>query len=199
MRGRRAAGTLSEFRPRSEVPPPCLELCGTVRAVSPVVAAAPRMPSAISDTGEMTEIREARIDDVPDIVRIDPLGSLGATAIESLVRTAASLVAVSGSDITGFLARRERHFYGRDFVELLFVGPAHRRKGVGGSLMRRTLADAATSRVFTSTNQSNEAMQALLTSGDWVLSGILVGLDEVDPEHVFFHDVPCAAEASKQR
>jgi hypothetical protein len=56
--------------------------------------------------------------------------------------------------------------------------------------MRRTLVDAGTSRVFTSTNQSNEAMQALLMSGGWVLSGILVGLDEGDPERVFFHDVP---------
>jgi len=138
----------------------------------------------------MTEVREARIDDVPGIVRIDPLGSLDAAAIEALVRTAATLVAVSGNEITGFVARRERHFFGRDFVELLFVEPKHRRKGVGRSLLRRTLADAGTSRVFISTNQSNEAMQALLTSDGWLLSGILVGLDEGDPEHVYFRDAP---------
>ncbi len=138
----------------------------------------------------MNEIREARIDDVPDIVRIDPRGALRAAEVEWLVRSAACLVAVSGNAISGFGARRERHFYGRDFVELLFVESTQRRKGVGRSLMRRTLADAGTARVFTSTNDSNDAMQALLTSDDWVLSGVLDGLDEGDPEHVFFHDVP---------
>jgi ribosomal protein S18 acetylase RimI-like enzyme len=138
----------------------------------------------------MTEVRNARLDDVLAIARIDPLGSLRVAEIESLVRTEASLVAVSGNVIVGFLVRKVRHFYGRDFVELLFVAPAYRRRGVGQSLMRRTLADAATSRVFVSTNQSNEAMRALLASGGWVLSGILVGLDEEDPEHIYFHDVP---------
>jgi ribosomal protein S18 acetylase RimI-like enzyme len=138
----------------------------------------------------MTEVREARIEDVPGIVRIDPLGSLRAAEIEYLVRNESSLVAVSGNEITGFVARRERHFYGRDFVELLFVAPTHRRKGVARSLMRRMLEDAGTSRVFVSTNESNEAMRALLASDDWVLSGILVGLDDGDPEHVYFHDGP---------
>jgi GNAT superfamily N-acetyltransferase len=138
----------------------------------------------------IADIRDARLDDVPGIVRIDPLGSLGAAEIESLIRTGACLVAVSGDEITGFLARRRRHFYGRDFVELLFVAPTHRREGLGRALMQRTLADAETSRVFVSTNESNEAMRRLLESDGWALSGILVGLDEGDPEHVFFHDAP---------
>jgi GNAT superfamily N-acetyltransferase len=148
------------------------------------------MQQDLSNTGGMAEVREARLDDVLGIVGIDPLGSLRTAEIESLIRTAACLVAVSGGAITGFLARRKRHFYGRDFVELLFVSPSHRHKGVGRALMQRTLADAETSRVFVSTNESNEAMRALLTSDGWVLSGVLVGLDEGDPEHVFFHDAP---------
>jgi GNAT superfamily N-acetyltransferase len=118
---------------RRESPLPSLEVCGT-RARGLVGCESGGL-LAVHDLRYwfgMTEIRETRIDDVPGIVRIDPFGSLGAAAIESLVRTAASLVAVSGSEITGFVARSERHFYGRDFVELLFVEPAHRRKGVGG-------------------------------------------------------------------
>ena len=138
----------------------------------------------------MTEVRQARLEDVPGIVSIDPLGSLRVAEIGLLIRTAARLVAVSGGVITGFLARRARHFFGCDFVELLFVAPAHRRKGVGRALMQRTLADAETKRVFVSTNESNEAMRALLTSDGWAFSGALVGLDEDDPEHVFFQDAP---------
>jgi ribosomal protein S18 acetylase RimI-like enzyme len=147
-------------------------------------------PPRISDTRGVTEVREARLHDVPAIVQIDPLGGLGVAEIESLIRTAACLVAAQEGAITGFVARRRRHFFGRDFVELLFVAPAHRRKGVGRSLMERALAGAETSRVFVSTNESNEAMRALLTSAGWVRSGVLVGLDEGDPEHVFFHDKP---------
>jgi GNAT superfamily N-acetyltransferase len=139
-------------------------------------------------TGGMADVREARLDDVPGIVAIDPSGSLTAAEIESLIRTAACLVAVSAGVIAGFVARERRHFFGRDFVELLFVAPARRREGIGRALMQRTLADAETGRVFVSTNESNEAMRALLTSNGWVLSGVLVGLDEGDPEHVFFHD-----------
>jgi GNAT superfamily N-acetyltransferase len=138
----------------------------------------------------MTEVREARLDDVAGIVAIDPQGSLAAAEVEWLIRSAACLVAVGGGAISGFLARKKRHFYGHDFVELLFVAPAHRREGVGRALMQRTLADAETSRVFVSTNESNVAMRALLTTDGWALGGILVGLDAGDPEHVFFHDAP---------
>jgi ribosomal protein S18 acetylase RimI-like enzyme len=138
----------------------------------------------------MADIREPCLDDLPDIVAIDPLGFARTLEIESLVRTAACLVTVSGGAITGFVARKKRHFYDRDFVELLFVAPGHRRQGIGRALMRRTLADAGTRRVFVSTNESNEPMRALLTSDGWVLSGVLHGLDEGDPEHVFFHDAP---------
>lgn len=137
----------------------------------------------------MTQIRQARISDVAEIVTIDPLGSLRAREIESLVRSAACLVAVISGDIAGFVARRERHFYGRDFVELLFVSATQRRNGIGSSLMRTTLADAGTSRVFTSTNESNDAMRRFLATDDWVESGVLDGLDDGDPELVFFNDV----------
>jgi hypothetical protein len=82
---------------------------------------------------------------------------------------------------------RPGHFYGRDFLDLLFVGEAHRRRGTGRSLLRAVVEGAAT-RVFTSTNASNTAMRSLLASESWSRSGMLVGLDEGDPEHVFFRD-----------
>ena len=42
--------------------------------------------------------------------------------------------------------------------------------------------------MFTSTNESNTPMRQLLQSEGWSPSGVLTGLDEGDPEHVFFHD-----------
>ena len=130
----------------------------------------------------MVEIREARLDDLRDIVGIDPLGSIRAAEIESLIRSAACLVTVSGNLVTGFVARRKRHFFDRDFVELLLVAPAHRRRGIGRALMRRTLGDAEPSRVFVSTNESNEAMQGLLAREGWIASGRVGGLDPEDDE-----------------
>lgn len=56
--------------------------------------------------------------------------------------------------------------------------------------MRATLQNASTSRVFVSTNKSNTQMRELLRSEGWSPCGVLTGLDEGDPEHVFFHDGP---------
>ena len=138
----------------------------------------------------MAELRAAQAGDVSAIVAIDPssLGSPG--QIRALVREDGSLVAVEGGQIVGFLALRPGHFYQRDFIDLLFVAPGWRQRGLGRALMRAALQNATTSRVFVSTNESNTPMRHLLHSEGWTPSGILTGLDEGDPEHVFFHDVP---------
>jgi len=136
------------------------------------------------------QTRTARVEDVSAIVAMDPdrLGSPG--QIQALVRGQASLVAVEHGEIAGFLALRPGHFYQRDFIDLLFVAPHQRRHGAGRALMRAALQNASTPRAFVSTNESNTPMRELLRSEGWTPSGVLTGLDEGDPEHVFFHDVP---------
>jgi ribosomal protein S18 acetylase RimI-like enzyme len=138
----------------------------------------------------MAELRAARAEDVSAIVAIDPssLGSPG--EIQALIRERASLVAVERGQIVGFLALRPGHFYQRDFIDLLFVAPGWRHQGLGRALMRAALENATTARVFVSTNESNTPMRHLLHREGWTPCGILTGLDEGDPEHVFFHDVP---------
>jgi GNAT superfamily N-acetyltransferase len=136
------------------------------------------------------ELRVARAEDVSAIVAVDP-GRLGtAEQIQALVHDQASLVAVEHGEIAGFLALKPGHFYGRDFIDLLFIAPLWRRRGAGRALMQAALQNASTSRVFVSTNESNTPMRELLRSEGWTPSGVLTGLDEDDPEHVFFHDVP---------
>lgn len=138
----------------------------------------------------MAELRAAQVEDVSAIAAIDP-DSLGSPEeIRALVREHASLVAVERGQIVGFLALRPGHFYQRDFIDLLVVAPGWRRQGLGRALMRAALQNAATSRVFVSTNESNTPMRQLLRSEGWTPSGILAGLDDADPEHVFFHDIP---------
>ena len=88
--------------------------------------------------------------------------------------------------VLGFAVMKPRHFFGRDFIDLLFVASDARRQGIGRSLMRASLAGSTTPRVFTSTNTSNSPMQALLHSEGWWPSGELIGLDEDDPELVYY-------------
>ena len=73
------------------------------------------------------------------------------------------------------------------------AGPRRsRRQGTGRALLRAALHRASTPRVFTSTNESNGPMRALLVREGWTPAGVLTGLDEGDPEHVFFHGTPAA-------
>jgi GNAT superfamily N-acetyltransferase len=144
----------------------------------------------VTDTAPMAQLRAAQAEDVSAIVAIDP-ASLGSPAeIHALVQRQACLVAVEHGQIVGFLARKPGHFYQRDFIDLLFVAARWRRQGLGRALMRAAVRTASTSRVFVSTNESNTPMRELLRSEGWRPSGVLTGLDEGDPEHVFFHDVP---------
>lgn len=144
------------------------------------------------DTARMAELRAAQAEDISAIVAIDPHSPGRPGEIQALARDQASLVAVEHGQIAGFLAVRPGHFYQRDFIDLLLVAPRSRRQGIGRALMRVALKNASTPRMFTSTNESNTPMRKLLHSEGWNPSGVLTGLDEGDPEHVFFHDSPTA-------
>ena len=110
----------------------------------------------------------------------------GEEVLREAIRAGECLVCERHDRIVGVLVLKARRFYGRDFIEWLFVSPDARRQGVGRALMRAAIESATTPRVFTSTNRSNVAMQALLASEEWLPSGELDGLDEGDPELVYF-------------
>ena len=137
----------------------------------------------------MTVALRATTQDVDAIAAlVDPAGH-GLDLVYELVSTGASFVAIDNDVVVGFIGVRPRHFYGRDFIDLLFVHADSRRNGIGRLLMRAAVENASTSRVFTSTNESNKPMQQLLSVEGWSPSGQLVGLDEGDPELVYFCDV----------
>lgn len=136
------------------------------------------------------QIRAARTEDASAIVAMDPGGLGTAGQIHAFIQEQHCLTVVQRGEITGFLLLRPGHFYGRDFIDLLYVAPPWRRHGAGRALMRAALRSASTPRVFVSTNESNTPMRQLLHGEGWTPSGILTGLDEGDPEHVFFRDVP---------
>jgi hypothetical protein len=103
---------------------------------------------------------------------------------------------LAGGSAEDALVDETAYFFGRDFIELLVVDPAVRRAGIDRVLLRQALAIACTSQVFTSTNTSNQAMRSLLRAEGWSLSGELDGLDEGDPELVFYKARPAKLHTS---
>jgi len=76
------------------------------------------------------------------------------------------------------------------FLELLFVAAAHRREGVGSALIADSEQRCDASALFTSTNQSNAAMQAFLARHDYqptgeAPTGEVMDLDPGDPDLVY--------------
>lgn len=78
------------------------------------------------------------------------------------------------------------HFFGHAFIEMLMVSASHRRRGLGAALVAHFQAMASGAKLFSSTNMSNQAMQALFTKAGFRPSGHIDNLDENDPEIVFY-------------
>jgi GNAT superfamily N-acetyltransferase len=137
-------------------------------------------------------IRRADQADGAEIVAIDDIARGGdhlrRAQLEAAIVAGHCLVLDDGDGIAGFAVMVPKGFFGRDFIELLIVERTRRRTGIGRRLLQAAVRAASTSRVFTSTNRSNAAMRALLDRDGWSLSGELCGLDEGDPEIVYFID-----------
>lgn len=87
--------------------------------------------------------------------------------------------------IVGF-AVANRSFFAQSFIVLVVVDANHRRRGVATALIEAVEAQATTPKLFTSTNESNSAMQAVCESLGFVRSGFIENLDEGDPEIIYY-------------
>ncbi len=135
-------------------------------------------------------IRRAVAEDLDGILRADHRATPGdqgrADFLKRCLDLGECLIYLDHGSVAGFAVIKPAHFFGRDFIELLMVDPARRRSGIGRNLLRAALAAAGTEQVFTSTNASNQPMRSLLQAEGWSFSGELDGLDEGDPELVFY-------------
>jgi ribosomal protein S18 acetylase RimI-like enzyme len=136
-------------------------------------------------------IRRAAAGDIDGILRTDHHATRGGQDRDDFLRRCLDLgeclVYLDRGSVDGFAVVKPAHFFGRDFIELLMVDPARRRRGIGRNLLRAALTAAGTEQVFTSTNTSNQPMRSLLQAEGWSFSGQLDGLDEGDPELVFYN------------
>jgi len=139
--------------------------------------------------GMAPTLRPAAPADAPLIVAVDAAAGLSRAPhvpalVAELLGLGMSWIAEADGAVAGY-AIVSRRFFSRPFVELLAVHPAWRRRGVGVALMARCAATHDSDRLFTSTNRSNAAMQALLTQTGFEPSGVIENLDPGDPELVY--------------
>jgi GNAT superfamily N-acetyltransferase len=104
--------------------------------------------------------------------------------IGALLALGMSWGAISDGQMVGF-ALVTRGFYTLPFVDLLVVTEAARRRGAGSALMAHCEAAHDADRIFTSTNESNAPMRALLAKAGWLPAGVVHYLDPGDPELIF--------------
>jgi len=135
--------------------------------------------------------RRAHQGDLESLLALDRLATIGeerSATVTTRVENDEVLLFESENRLIGFVVIRANSFFDFDFVEMLIVAGGERRKGVGNHLLDEAVNQSSTDRVFTSTNQSNLPMIGLLRKANWLFSGQLEGMDDGDPELVFFVD-----------
>ena len=133
-------------------------------------------------------IRTAMPADVDAMVALDTIAATQEqrrSEIHSWVTAGSAVIADDGSRVAGY-AVLEYSFFGQGFIAMLQVVPSRRRQGIATSLLRHLERTCRTPKLFTSTNESNAPMRALMSSLGYVPSGVVHNLDENDPELFFF-------------
>lgn len=141
------------------------------------------------DTGRV--LRKAQGQDLQALAAIDHVAAGGDQGrVDHLRAAVARHACVIHADAfgvpNGFVIVEPGGFFGHDFVDLLMVVESARRSGIGRMLLRHAVEFSGTGKIFTSTNRSNVPMRELLAVEKWHFSGELDGLDDDDPELVFW-------------
>jgi GNAT superfamily N-acetyltransferase len=134
-------------------------------------------------------IRSACLGDLDRIVSLDQIASREVTRVATIQRGIDAGTCWVADDSSGrplgYALLNKKTFFGFDFVELVYVEPQARRRGVGKALIEHLERECTTGKLFTSTNESNTAMRQLLARVGYRWSGVIYNLDKNDPEFIF--------------
>ena len=76
-------------------------------------------------------------------------------------------------------------FFGRSFIDLIYIAEPLRSSGYGSELIAFLEGQSRSDDLFTSTNESNVHMQHVLEKLGYERSGVIHNLDPGDPEIVY--------------
>lgn len=135
----------------------------------------------------LSPIRPATAADLPALVALDHVAASAAERRAFIAGAVAEgrawVVEVSGQ-VCGYGVMRH-DFYGRSFLELIYIAAERRGQGLGPALIRFLETQSRSADLFTSTNESNRHMQHVLEKLIYERSGIIYNLDPGDPEIVY--------------
>jgi ribosomal protein S18 acetylase RimI-like enzyme len=137
-------------------------------------------------------IRAAIGTDIAQIAAFDEHvgpGSQRLAALGQAIDQRRGFVVESAGTVLGY-AIVSHGFFGRSFIDLIYVDARARGCGYGPQLLRFLEGEARTNELFTSTNASNAHMQHVLTKLGWQRSGSIENLDPGDPEIVWYKRLP---------
>lgn len=133
-------------------------------------------------------LRKAKKLDIPNIIAIDHIALVEEERkryIKKWVIDGNTVIAADNTEVVGY-AVLEYTFFFQGFIAMLLVDVSSRRKGVGTAFISYLERNCKTSKIFTSTNESNKPMQALLAKMAYQPSGIVYNIDEDDPELFYY-------------
>jgi GNAT superfamily N-acetyltransferase len=136
----------------------------------------------------MQSIRPATAADLDALIAIDHVASHSTDRREAIAEWVAlgqCHLAERDGAVAGYVALT-RSFFRSPFIEMLIVAAPHRRQGIGRDLIEHCISlTPPTGKLWTSTNESNAPMRALLPQLGFEQTGAFEHLDEGDPELVF--------------
>jgi len=136
----------------------------------------------------MSSIRLANSTDADEISAFDNVAQKDPARVNFILKSIEAgncYVSQLDSKINGY-GVLEYSFYSYGFIAMLYVHPKFRHQGVCKNLILHTERECKTEKLFTSTNQSNNPMQALLKTLGFQPSGIIENLDPGDQELIYF-------------
>ncbi|MGG0730220.1 GNAT family N-acetyltransferase [Bacillus paramycoides] len=136
----------------------------------------------------MVQVRIATLNDLEDVISIDSevIGNRSREVeLRKSIEENRCFVGQIDDQISGFLVYH-KHFFNHIFIDLVIVRPTVRRQGVAKTLMKHVENIFSVDKIFSSTNKSNEKMQQVFCSLNYVNSGYIDNLDAGDPEIIFF-------------
>lgn len=107
---------------------------------------------------------------------------------------AGSIVVARHEDAVVAFAVFDNSFFDNAFIRWIFVAETHRRLGIARGIVKALMERSPTTKLFTSTTESNYAMRLLLDSLGWENVGSVRGIAEEDPE-MFYRAPGDAARA----
>lgn len=139
----------------------------------------------------MIFVTKASLSDLSSLSKLDSMvigSEIRKSKIEQSIRDQQCVVATLNGQPVGF-AYFDTTFFECCFIQLVIVNPDFRRQGIARALIRYIEEHCPTSKLFTSTNESNTIMQQVCLAQGFVRSGIIENLDEGDPEWIYYKQV----------